>query len=193
MALGAWERQSELSRRVYRILRWSEGGMSRRAAGTVAGLLLMGATAGSVELARAPQVLRFGDGAPVAMAEVRPVDAVRGSGMLPVMARMDAGAGGARMVSADLRSNEATMPSSVLKPSVSRGRKVRRAGGVNRVERVRRTMPRLAADASRVVRTAWGNEVGLPEARWVLTVADEDQVRRYAAIATSDGWLVVQL
>ena len=188
LALSAWERQSELSRRVYRILSWRDGGMSRRATKVATGILLLGATVASVELARTPQVLRFADVTP-AMAEVRgPV--MGGGAMVPVVARF--GAGGARPV---------LMPA-VMRARSSEGFARTTTAKSHRLPetmlKVRRVAPVLPAAAParvpRVMRTSWqGREVGFPAARMVLTVADEDVFPRYAAIATSDGWLIVQL
>ena len=187
LALSAWERQSELSRRVHRILRWRDGGMSRRAAGAVASVLLLGATVGSVELARTPQVLRFADAAP-AMAEVRrPV--MGGDAMVPVMVRV--GADAVRPV---------LMPA--VMPARSCGRFARtagmrarrRSGTVLRVRQTGRRAPVLPAMIPRVMRTSWqGREVGFPAAARMVLTGDEDVFPRYAAIATGDGWLIVQL
>ena len=182
LALSAWERQSELSRRVYRILRWRDGGTSQRAASMAAGVLLLAATAGTVELARMPEVLRFADAAPM-LADAR--GPVLGGAMLPVVAH--AGAGAAR-----------PMLLRAVMPTRSSGRavpKMRRRSAVAKVRQAGRVVPVMVpVVVPRVMRTAWRQkEVGLPAARMVLTVADEDAFPRYAAIAMGDGWLIVQL
>ena len=60
LALGAWERQSELSRRVYRILRQPPQPSVRTRRATLAtGLLFAGLAAGFVELAQAPSLVTF--------------------------------------------------------------------------------------------------------------------------------------
>jgi hypothetical protein len=58
LSLGAWERQSELSRRVYSILRWREG-MGRMQARVVLGVLVVALTGGAAGLARCPQLVSF--------------------------------------------------------------------------------------------------------------------------------------
>ena len=60
LALGAWERQSELSRRVYRILlqpQASSGGTRRTTVATA--LLFLGLVTGFLELSQAPSVISF--------------------------------------------------------------------------------------------------------------------------------------
>jgi hypothetical protein len=58
LSLGAWERQSELSRRVYSILRWREG-MGRMQARVVLGVVVVALTGGAAGLARCPQLVSF--------------------------------------------------------------------------------------------------------------------------------------
>ena len=58
LTLGAWEKKSELARRVHRILRGGEG-MGRTQARVVMGVLGAALLAGSAELARSPQIVSF--------------------------------------------------------------------------------------------------------------------------------------
>ena len=58
LSLGAWERQSELSRRVHSILRWREG-MGRAQARVVLGVLVLGLLGGGAGMARCPQLVSF--------------------------------------------------------------------------------------------------------------------------------------
>jgi hypothetical protein len=58
LSLGAWHRRSELVQRVHRILLHRHG-MSRAAAGTLLGALGCMLIAGSVEMARCPQLVAF--------------------------------------------------------------------------------------------------------------------------------------
>src|SRR3984885_8956262 len=58
LSLGAWERQSELSRRVHSILRWREG-MGPTRARVVLGVLVIGLLGGATGLARCPQLVSF--------------------------------------------------------------------------------------------------------------------------------------
>lgn len=59
LALGAWERQSELARRVHRILRKPEQTMGRVTTNVIAGFLMAGLLGGAVTLARSPQLVSF--------------------------------------------------------------------------------------------------------------------------------------
>lgn len=58
LSLGAWEKRSELARRVHSILR-SGRGMGRMQARVVMGVLVVGLLGGSAELARCPQIVSF--------------------------------------------------------------------------------------------------------------------------------------
>jgi hypothetical protein len=59
LALGAWERQSELSQRVHRILSRPESMLGRRQARAVTGVLIAGMMGGAVMLAGSPQLISF--------------------------------------------------------------------------------------------------------------------------------------
>jgi len=60
LALGAWERQSELVRRVNRLLRGPDDLLRGRQAAQVTGSLLAGVLGGAIALAHAPQIVSFG-------------------------------------------------------------------------------------------------------------------------------------
>ena len=59
LALGAWERQSELARRVHRILRQPNMPMSAKHATALTGALIAGVMAVGVALAHSPQLVSF--------------------------------------------------------------------------------------------------------------------------------------
>jgi BlaR1 peptidase M56 len=59
LALGAWERQSELSQRVHRILSRPDAVLGRRQARAVTGVLITGMMGGAVMLAGSPQLISF--------------------------------------------------------------------------------------------------------------------------------------
>ena len=63
LSLGAWERQSELSRRVHSILRWREG-MGRTQARVVVSVLALGLLGGATGMARCPQLVSFSAATP---------------------------------------------------------------------------------------------------------------------------------
>ena len=68
LALGAWERQSELVRRVHRILLRPAREMGRRQAVAVVSLLVTGMIAGADVLAHSPQLVSFGPNPPALLA-----------------------------------------------------------------------------------------------------------------------------
>lgn len=68
LALGAWERQSELARRVRRILRRPEPALRPAAARLAVGGVLGGLLAGGALLASSPQLIRFAPDPTVTMA-----------------------------------------------------------------------------------------------------------------------------
>ena len=67
LALGAWERQSELVRRVHRVLRRPQQSMGARQARLVSGTLIVGLLGGAIALARSPQLVSFVAPAPSAL------------------------------------------------------------------------------------------------------------------------------
>ena len=71
LSLGAWEKKSELARRVHSILRGGEG-MGRAQARVVLGVLGAALLGGSAELARCPQMVSFSRAA-LPVAEIRSV------------------------------------------------------------------------------------------------------------------------
>jgi beta-lactamase regulating signal transducer with metallopeptidase domain len=60
LALGAWERQSEVVRRVHRILLRPDREMGRRQVVAVVGVMVAGMVAGADALAHSPQLVSFG-------------------------------------------------------------------------------------------------------------------------------------
>ena len=58
LSLGAWERRSELARRIHSILQRSEG-MSRTQARVVVGVMAVALLGGATELARCPRIVSF--------------------------------------------------------------------------------------------------------------------------------------
>src|SRR5260370_28289014 len=81
LSLGAWEKKSELARRVHSILRGGEG-MGRTQARVVMGALVLGLLGGSAELARCPQLVSFSRAALPVSAEAQSSGA--GLGNVPV-------------------------------------------------------------------------------------------------------------
>jgi BlaR1 peptidase M56 len=183
LSLGAWERQSELSRRVHSILRWREG-MGRTQARVMLGVLVLGLLGGATGLARCPQLVSFSAaGLPLAQEAQAPP-----TGDFQNVVFRPTGAAHETLLRASMPSptvglkttGEALPRSShnVSRPALRRAKKIRSAG-----------------QQQWLVLTSWNelrDESG--GARLVLTVAHEQTFTpSYAAVRTADGWLVFQL
>lgn len=189
LSLGAWERQSELSRRVYSILRWREG-MGRTQARVVLGVLVVGLLGGATGLARCPQLVSFSAAVlPVAQeAQALPSGDFQNAVFPP--------AGGAQTGGAHETLLKASMPSSGIGAS---GIGLKTAGQTprRRSHRVSRpAMQRVKTIPSRtqqwLVLTSW--DESSDGAKLVLTVAREQTFSpSYAVVPTAGGWLVFQL
>jgi BlaR1 peptidase M56 len=183
LSLAAWERESELSRRVYRILRWGEG-MGRTQARVVFSLLVLAVLGGAAELSRCPQLVSF---SPVALPQATLASQHEGR-VLP-------SAGGYQNV---VFHPSSASHETLLKASVPSGQAQPMQGHpVTQARPVRRPAQQRAKRASNqpqqwVVLTSWGEELG--GARVVLTVAREQTFHStYAAVPTIGGWLVIPL
>ena len=209
LALGAWARETELSRRVHRILGWRESSaMDRRPSGVVAGVLMVGVAIGGLELARCPELLRFADGR-VSLTEASgPTDLLdagaavgsRGAASVPMLAR----AGGSAVARPMLV--KAVMPEPgrrrvVLVRAWDRGHARAVRSAKRRPETLRRQVELTVAP--RVVMTEWPAGA-VPAARLLLMVGGDDRANtdgaptgqeqpRFAAFATRDGWLFLSL
>lgn len=182
LSLGAWERRSELGRRVHSILRGGEG-MSRVQARVVLGAMVLALAGGAAELARCPRVVSFASAAPmsapmsgVAMpsAEYRPVLSTAASAAHETLLK-------------------ASMPAAAV-PAVHR-RRQRSSGAV--LQRAKRSVSAPAHVQQWVVMTSWsssGTNGVSRVSRMVFTVPGErGAVPTYAAVPTDGGWLVIQL
>ncbi len=89
LSLGAWEKRSELTRRVHSILRGGEG-MGRTQARVVMSVLVLALLGGATELARCPQLVSFSQTALPVSAEVQSLPA----GYQPVTFRASVNATG---------------------------------------------------------------------------------------------------
>jgi hypothetical protein len=188
LSLGAWEKRSELARRVHSILRGGEG-MGRTQARVVMGVVVMGLLSGAAELARCPQLVSFSRAA-VPVAEVAPVDA----GYQPVMFSERAGAMSVGTRGAHATLLKATMPmKNVVGPVALKAKpKHRRKSSVlpgtlqSRVD----AQPVRKAQGW-VVLTTWEEQ---ERPRIIFTVnGDRVITPSYAAVPTPGGWIVIQL
>jgi hypothetical protein len=189
LSLGAWERQSELARRVHCILRRSEG-MSRMQARVVMGAMALVLLGGATELSRCPQLVSFSGGGP-AVAEATsslPADAYEPVAFHPASHTMPGSVGSPHetllntSMPVDRGSKMSGVPASV--PARSR-----------RSAAVRLKQARHAVQPARrwVVLTSWNSEEGLQHKMMFDLPGDSLVSASYAAIPTQGGWLVLQL
>jgi hypothetical protein len=191
LVLGAWERQSELGRRVRRILRQPESVMGRRQMRLVTSALILGMMSGAFTLAREPQLVSFAPQASRQLeASVAPIPRY-----VPASFRDTVSA--PKMVDTVFRVPDASAKNQPATPGVTqkpRLRKQLRAIPVRHItltemsER-RALLSRTPQRAAVLVLTDW---TGVPmPPRLGLVVSDD--VYSYAAVPTPNGWLIVQL
>lgn len=185
LSLWAWERQSELSRRVYSILRWREG-MGRTQARVVMGVLVVGLLGGAAGLARCPQLVSF-SAAPVPSAqEVRALPA----GDFQNAVFRPAGAAYETLLKASMPSGGELKTTGQALPK--RSRRVARPA-LQRVKTIRSQTQQWVVLTSILEQ---GSELRDESggAKLVLTVAREQAFSpSYAVVPTAGGWLIFQL
>jgi beta-lactamase regulating signal transducer with metallopeptidase domain len=174
LALGAWERQSELVRRVHRLLRRPTESMGARQSKLVTVGLVLGALGGAIALAHTPELISFA-------APAKPA----------LQARESSG------VRAQVHLVKAVMPERPLQ-SAFRARPVRSNTAI-----ARRNPQQLFTDRSKefvdsrrefVVLTEWTDTDAPPRVVFaVVPVRQADHESRFAAVATPNGWLIVQI
>jgi hypothetical protein len=171
LVLGAWERQSELVRRVRRILQRPDASLSGRQTLILTSSLMLGVLAVAIALSRSPRLVSF---APLAesMAQARAIPSpdlremnLREFGGTPTLVK-------------------AEMPRRPLKTAYVPKR--RRAAAPQ--PSVTSQAPPIQAE--RVVLTEW--EAFEPPPR-VLIFISQDRRSSYAAVAMANGWLIVQI
>jgi hypothetical protein len=198
LSLGAWEKKSELARRVHSILRGGKR-MGTVQARVVMGALVLGLLGGSAELARCPQLVSFSRAA-------LPVTAQSSSGAemgpeyLPVAFHES---GNARGAAAHETLLKASMPvdrgDRVVNPVSSAKVKHHRAG-VHHPTLQRSAQNRVAVRQMRgwVVLTSWDRSEDGPDRPGMPRMGVSGVQERvisisYAAVPTAGGWLVIQL
>ena len=207
LSLGAWERQSELGRRVHRILhRASEGGesMSRRQGRVVLGTLAVALLGGAAEMSRCPQLVSF-SGQPVAVAaDVQNADAqgLSTARYQPVVfhpvspaSRNGVGAAHERLLKAYLPAHSVQIK---LKPASSLAPRKRSAA----VPALLRSKHVHAKAQQWVVLTSWDSagDAGqdsageIRQTQVIFAISGQRGFSSsYAAVPTQTGWLVLQL
>jgi beta-lactamase regulating signal transducer with metallopeptidase domain len=191
LVLGAWERQSELGRRVRRILRQPESVMGRRQMRLVTSALILGMMSGAFTLAREPQLVSF---APQASS---PVEASIMPGARYVPASFRSTMPPAKMVDTIFRVPAAPPKNQPVKPGIAPKPRLRKqvhaipANRVTMADVAERPAPlsRMPQRTAVLVLTNWTEVPAAP--RLGLVVSDD--VYSYAAVPTPNGWLIVQL
>ena len=194
LALGAWGRQSELARRVQDILNLPAKTMGRRQAAAFVSLLLVGLVGGATALARSPQLVSFATHSPsaasaqnsaaVSVGVLRPhVQAVSFPGRQVASAP--------RLVHAVMRVGTVAATTTAKRPSAKPPFRPR---SFEKCVARKRNLGR-----STLLLTSWS---GFPRPegqttvspRFALAIFDDPATfSSYAAVPTSDGWLIVQL
>jgi BlaR1 peptidase M56 len=182
LSLGAWEKRSELARRVHSILRGGEG-MGRTQARVVMSVVVLGLLGGATALARCPQFVSFSRAALPVSAEVQSLPA----GYQPVTFRA---------------SDHATGPAheTLLKASMPMDRGIQPLGRTTTKSQRTMSAPALLRSKQRrigtqrvrryVVLSSW-DESGRP----IFFTVNAERVfsSSYAAVPTAGGWLLIQL
>ena len=220
LALGAWEKQSELGRRVRRILLRPEGVMGRRPAAAVASALTLAMLGAAATLAREPQLVSFepvsalqATAIPVSPLQAYPanahkIDSASGPSYTPVVFRDDLRS--PHMMQTVYRSQPVSASQASSKPAQPVSASASRASAIpspaaklvttNRshttarerllAETARPTIHREVAPRAWVVLTDW---TMMPEPPQVHLLVSPQTRSTYAAIPTWNGWLIVQL
>ncbi len=173
LALGAWERQSELSRRVYRILRQPPAVPGTGQARWVSALLGVVLFAGAGELAHSPELVQFATaGQGVQQAALAPEQT------------MPAGPARVVLTSAAMPENRQPGPA---RPA--RAVMVRTVAHKPATVRTVAARPRVAP-LPPLVLTSW-KQTQMPG---TIVLAVREQIPpSYAAVPLGNGWLIIQL
>lgn len=220
LALGAWEKQSELGRRVRRILLRPEGVMAHRPASTIASALTLAMLGGAIALSREPQLVSFEPASvlqataiPVPPlqaypANARKIDSAPGLSYAPVTFRDDLRS--PHMVETVYRGQPVSASQASSKPPQPVSASASRASAIpspaaksvsasrSHASARERLLAETAHPATRhevtprawVVLTDW---TVMPEPPQVHLLVSPQTRSTYAAIPTWNGWLIVQL
>jgi BlaR1 peptidase M56 len=193
LTLGAWERQSELSRRVHSILRRSDGMNPGRARLALSGIVLA-LVGGALGLSRLPHLVSFSTSDTVAERPIpMPTPTVAVPEYQPVVFH-PAAAPHETLLRASLPVAPAVKPVSLTHRKASSAVQTP-ARVVDRTHHAQHAKQIPAGAQPWLVLTSWDMQVDAPvRSGMMLTVTDERvHLSRYAAVPTADGWLVIQL
>ncbi len=182
LALGAWERHSELTRRVHRILARPEAAMGRTQAALAATVLFLGLAGGATFLTRCPQLVSFAP-APASTAHIASEETANFNSL------QTSHTASLRVASAAATRPAALVQTSMVmdRPPQSTSTTTHRRAVANRVKHPSRG---LAPRPSWLTLTRYRQETG--SARLVLTNTQFSEPT-YAAVPWLNGWLIVQL
>jgi beta-lactamase regulating signal transducer with metallopeptidase domain len=177
LALGAWEKQSELSRRVRRILDKPEVRLKPVTANVVTGVMIAGLLGGAATLAHTPELVSF---APQAVGKTTPPASVPA----PVVATSDVPEEAMPMRNPTPELVKAVVPDKQEKAAAHRTMTRHRTEVVRTIHQAPEQQPQQW-----VVLTRW-QAPALPQ-RPILTVSEAGN--SYAAVPVGNGWLIIQL
>jgi hypothetical protein len=193
LSLGAWERKSELARRVHSILLGGKR-MGTAQARVVMSVVVLGLLGGSAELARCPQLVSFSRAAlPVSTEAQSSSGTVPGA--VPVMFHGVGNVSGPAhetLLKASMPVDRGVRPVRSVSSTVVKHRR----GGRNSVaQRSRQDRAEVQQVRGWVVLTSWDRSGDGPERpRMVFAEAQERVISiSYAAVPTAGGWLIIQL
>jgi beta-lactamase regulating signal transducer with metallopeptidase domain len=193
LSLGAWERKSELARRVHSILLGGKR-MGTAQARVVMSVVVLGLLGGSAELARCPQLISFSRAALPVSAEAQSSSGT-GSGAVPVMFHGVGNVSGPAhetLLKASMPVDRGVRPVRSVSSTVV---KHRRGGRNSVVQRSRQDRAEVQQVRGWVVLTSWDRSGDGPERPRMVFAEGQERVISisYAAVPTAGGWLVIQL
>jgi hypothetical protein len=196
LSLGAWERKSELARRVHSILLGGKR-MGTAQARVVMSVLVLALLGGSAELARCPQLVSFSGAALPVSAEARSLSGPAtgpGLGFVPVAFHESGkvpGAAHETLLKASMQVDRGVRRGSPGSPVSSTVLKHRHVVRNSVLQRSRQDRAGVQHARGWVMLTSWD---GPERQRMVLSVTQERVIfTSYAAVPTAGGWLVIQL
>jgi Zn-dependent protease with chaperone function len=182
LALGAWERQSELVRRVHRILRRPGKSHSARQTMIFTGSLTFAGLLCAVALARSPQLVSF----------TQPVTLSAQADLLP---HPDFPATNRENLGAHAQFVKAVMPQRTLQPASATA--ITGTTNPSRRNAALRSPRRHYAQQHQawVVMTEWTDMYAAPQLVLTVSHGDRNSVKRtsYAAVPLANGWLFIQI
>ena len=191
LSLGAWEKQSELARRVHSILRGGEG-MGRTQARVLMGLAVVALLTGSVELARCPQFVSFSRTTLPVSAEVQSLPTAGYQAAAFHSSGNVMGAAHETLLKASMPVNREVGLTGPVKQTAVPVKKARtKRHNATPVLQSRVAMPQMRRTERLMMLTSWD---GTERPRMVFAVTEERVISTsYAAVPTAGGWLIIQL